>query len=108
MVDLSKSGDGLTIHFDTLQPYIGWVCFSTWPIINLRRRGPGNYILSSLKSVSSSEEFDEMSESVRKCQFEQNWAECRRSLFREQVFYWQCSIAELWNNECVQEYDQTH
>ena len=80
----------------------------TWPILNLRRRGPGNYILSSLKSVSSSEEFDEMSESVRKCQFEQNWAECRRSLFREQVFYWQCSIAELWNKECVQEYDQTH
>ena len=27
VVDLSKSGDGLTIHFDTLQPYIGWVCF---------------------------------------------------------------------------------
>ena len=80
----------------------------TWPILNLQRRGPGNYILSSLKSVSSSEEFDEMSESVRKCQFEQNWAECRRSLFREQVFYWQCSITELWNKECVQEYDQTH
>ena len=23
-------------------------------------------------------------------------------------FYWQCSITELWNKECVQEYDQTH
>ena len=30
VVDLSKSGDGLTIHFDTLQPYIGWVCFSRY------------------------------------------------------------------------------
>ena len=46
----------------------------------------GSYILSSLKSVSSSEEFDEMGESVRKCQFEQSWAECRRRLYREQVF----------------------
>ena len=46
----------------------------------------GSYILSSLKSVSSSEEFNEMGESVRKCQFEQSWAECRRRLYREQVF----------------------
>ena len=49
------------------------------------RRGGGSYILSSLKSVSSSAEFDEMGESVRRCQFEQSWAECRRRLYREQV-----------------------
>ena len=75
----------------TLTPFsrtLGGSAFpDTWPILNLQRRGPGNYILSSLKSVSSSEEFDEMAESVRKCQFEQNWAECRRRLFKEQVFF---------------------
>ena len=53
----------------------------------LFRRGAGNYILSSLKSVSSSEEFDAMGENVRKCQFEQSWSECRRRLFREQVSF---------------------
>ena len=36
--------------------------------------------------MTSSEEFDEMKESARKCQFEQSWAECRRRLYREQEF----------------------
>ena len=67
----------------------------------LFRRGAGNYILSSLKSVSSSEEFDAMGENVRKCQFEQSWSECRRRLFREQVsfspgFSW---MDEIFNHQ---------
>ena len=67
----------------------------------LFRRGSGNYILSSLKSVSSSEEFDAMGENVRKCQFEQSWSECRRRLFREQVsfspgFSW---MDEIFNHQ---------
>ena len=41
VVDLSKSGDGLTIHFDTLQPYIGWVCFSRFfTLSELTKEGP--------------------------------------------------------------------
>ena len=37
----------------------------------LCRVGPGSYVLSSVKKVTSSEDFDRMDETVRKCQFEQ-------------------------------------
>ena len=47
--------------------------------------GPGEYILSSVKKVVSSEDFDKMSPAVQNCQFEQTWAECRRTLFLTQA-----------------------
>merc|ERR1711962_1170404 len=54
----------MLLYVDTLQPFTG--------------RGPGSYILSSLKQVTTSDNFDVMDASVRKCQFEQSWARCKR------------------------------
>ena len=73
MVDLSKSGDGLTIHFDTLQPYIGWVCFSRY-LSYLKLTKEGSWKLHPELSEVGIEQWGVWRD-VRECEEMSVWAE---------------------------------
>ena len=49
------------------------------------RTGAGSYILSSLKQLSTTADFDAIDADVRDCQFGETLAGCRREDYRSQV-----------------------
>ena len=51
------------------------------------RYGPGSYILSSVKNLFTSEDFDTLDPQIQNCQFEQTWADCWKEKFIEQVIF---------------------
>lgn len=71
LTDHTSKEPELHLYMDTLQPFYG--------------RGPGSYSLSSLKQVTTSKNFDTMDASVRRCQFQQNWAQCKSEANRKQA-----------------------
>ena len=66
----------------------------------LKKYGEGNYQITSVLEVDTPTDFDELDESVKKCQNEISYEECvTKSFLGDVISKCQCIPFELWTNK---------